>query len=210
MKKTIIWDWNGTLLDDLDFCVKVLNQMCRKRNLPLISVEDYLAEFTFPVKTFYEKIGFDFKIDDYYEVSEEFISTYNKGSRSCELQKGALETLSRFKKLGYRQIVLSAMEQNNLRGLIEHFQIEDFFAEICGTTNNFGEGKIKEGKNLLESHASDSNHTYLIGDTLHDIEVADAIGVNCIVVANGHQAVNRFIGKNITVCKTLGDLTILD
>ncbi|MFA5878766.1 MAG: HAD hydrolase-like protein [Candidatus Margulisiibacteriota bacterium] len=206
MKKTIIWDWNGTLLNDLILCVQILNDMCKKRKIPAITIDDYLTEFTFPVKKFYEKIGFDFSFDDYHQVSEEFITKFNQGVKHCELQKGAFEVLNYLKEAGYQQLVLSAMEQKNLSSLITYFQIAPFFTHVFGTANNFGEGKIREGKKILGSLEADAKQTYLIGDTLHDLEVAKAIGINCIIVANGHQSLNRIKGKNNLVCQNLFEL----
>jgi len=59
----IIWDWNGTLLNDIQLCVQTINEMLDKRNLPLLSVNDYKDVFSFPVKNYYQKIGFDLRLN---------------------------------------------------------------------------------------------------------------------------------------------------
>ena len=56
--KNIVWDWNGTLLDDVAVGVDTLNEMLGRRALRLLSVEEYKDRFGFPVVEFYQKIGF--------------------------------------------------------------------------------------------------------------------------------------------------------
>ena len=57
---TVIWDWNGTLLDDAPVCVAAINDMLRERSLPQLSAERYQEIFCFPVSEYYRKAGFDF------------------------------------------------------------------------------------------------------------------------------------------------------
>ena len=63
--ETIIWDWNGTLLNDLRLCVKTINSLLEKRSLPVLTTSSYKEVFSFPVKDYYEKVGFDFSKEDF-------------------------------------------------------------------------------------------------------------------------------------------------
>jgi len=56
---TIFWDWNGTLLDDVEECIEIINVSLVKRSLSPIDRKEYLEKFTFPIKKYYENIGFD-------------------------------------------------------------------------------------------------------------------------------------------------------
>jgi hypothetical protein len=60
--KNIIWDWNGTLLNDITICIKSMNILLKERTLPLISEDKYRDIFTFPVRNYYEQLGFDFLV----------------------------------------------------------------------------------------------------------------------------------------------------
>ena len=62
---TILWDWNGTLLDDTDACVASLNLMLERRGVKPITLEFYRREFAFPVRSFYEKIGVRLEDEDW-------------------------------------------------------------------------------------------------------------------------------------------------
>ena len=74
--KHIIWDWNGTLLDDCKVCVKSFNRSLKKRNRRPISLDKYRSIFTFPVIDAYKKVGFDFKKESFSKVSNEFVEFY--------------------------------------------------------------------------------------------------------------------------------------
>jgi len=73
---TIIWDWNGTLLDDMDICISSMNRMLSKRELPELNIDKYRDVFTFPVIDYYKAIGFDFRKEPWDVAAHEFIWLY--------------------------------------------------------------------------------------------------------------------------------------
>jgi len=191
MKKRIIWDWNGTLLDDLTQCVVIMNQMLAKRRLKPITVEEYKDVFTFPVKLYYEQLGFDFTKEDFQDVSVEFIDLYNKISLSCPLHRDAQETIALLSQKGVEQTVLSVMEDSLLKQMIGHHGLTRYFSHIMGATNIQAHGKIAHAELLIQKLGQNPKAVYLIGDSLHDAQVASHIGVNCILVSHGHYALDR-------------------
>ena len=74
--KHIIWDWNGTLVNDLTLCVDLLNVSLKKRGLPLISENIYKQKFLFPIKKFYETVGFDFPKENFESTNKKFHSGF--------------------------------------------------------------------------------------------------------------------------------------
>ena len=56
----VLWDFNGTVYDDMEACLRSVNEMLSERGLPVLSAEAYREVFDFPVKDYYAKIGFDF------------------------------------------------------------------------------------------------------------------------------------------------------
>ena len=101
--KHIIWDYNGTLLNDLDVCVNVINRVLARRGLNTLSREGYQAVFDFPVRDYYEKIGFDFQKESFEIVGTEFIDEYNKDQVDCKLQEGTLDVINKFNEIGIEQ-----------------------------------------------------------------------------------------------------------
>ena len=91
--KHIIWDWNGTLLDDTWLCVEINNHMLERRGLPLIDLEIYRDKLCFPVDRYYCQLGFDYDADPYERLAQEFIAEYTARRFECGLQDGAKELI---------------------------------------------------------------------------------------------------------------------
>lgn len=201
--KTIIWDWNGTLLNDLELCLKSINILLHKRNLPLLSPDSYKAVFSFPVKNYYKAIGFDFSQEDFEVPAKEFIELYNSGLDKCELHPAAGEVLSLFKKKGTRQFILSAMQQDMLVATLKHHQILHYFEGVAGLDDHYAVSKKERGLQLMQEFAIQKEDAYMIGDTDHDFEVSEALGIRCILVADGHQSSARLKNTGVTVVNNL-------
>ncbi len=137
----IIWDWNGTLLNDVDISVKAMNKILTKYKLPQITTEKYKEIFTFPVKKYYEKAGFDFNKYSFKIIGMEFINIYNETFKQANLQNNAPKVLEYFKSKNIKQIVMSARENNSLQNDIKHYKIDKYFDKIVGISNNYAKGK---------------------------------------------------------------------
>lgn len=190
-QKTIIWDWNGTLLDDADICLASINTMLKARNLPLLSLESYRDVFTFPVIEYYKKVGFNFSLEPWEPVAMEFINLYLHALPTSGLTVFAVETLEKFKNKGYRQAIISAMQHDELIKSVTNLGIYPYFDFIGGIGDHYGGGKIENARNYLALSGIDPSQTTLIGDTIHDSEVANELQCNCILVATGHQSIPR-------------------
>jgi len=201
LDRLIIWDWNGTLLNDVDACIRAMNMLLEKRKMPKINLESYRNLFSFPVIDCYKTIGFDFERENFEVLAKEYIGYYQKTtSGTALLQEGAAEILEQFKSQGRRQIILSAMETAALKKQIEDHGLFGFFDEILGADNIHAHGKIETAKNYL-SQIGNASSVSLIGDTYHDYEVAAALGCRCILVKNGHQNLDRFHFRPETLVK---------
>lgn len=191
--KHILWDWNGTLLDDVDLCIAVTNKLMKRRKKNFsIDRQQYLQEFTFPVVDFYRKMGFDFSQESFSEMAEEWIAEYKRlFKESVSLNGAVIDVLTNLKKQGYKQSILSACENTLLNESIEAFGLQKFFHKIHGTHSNEAHGKVDLALTIIEAQHCSPQEALLIGDTTHDYEVAQAAGLQCVLVANGHQHSTR-------------------
>lgn len=205
--KTIIWDWNGTLLNDADYCVTCINKVLRKRNLPIINIEQYRTHFTFPVKDYYQAIGFDFEKENFEVPAMEFINDYYTNLSNANLHTCVLDVLDYFKKRGYTQLVLSAMEHQNLIKSLTEKGIVNYFEEIKGIDDHYATSKLEMGRNLMRQLKIDPTTTLMVGDTTHDLEVATGLGIECILVSSGHQSEERLLKTTTNVIAKLRDIT---
>ena len=203
---TIIWDWNGTLLDDAETCIATINVLLGNRNLPLLDKEKYLEIFGFPVKDYYEHIGFDFKKEPFEIPAHQFIDGYTSAVMQASLHENVQELLGWFDKRNYKQFVLSASEQNSLDKLLQHFNIRSYFEAVAGLNNHYATSKEEIGIQLLKENHILPAKACLIGDTIHDFEVAEAMGCQCILIANGHQNYKRLKETGTTVLNKLQEL----
>lgn len=202
----IIWDWNGTLLDDLDLCLSIINPMLQNRGLELISQAQYLDLFNFPVQEYYLKIGFDFEIEPFEIVSTEFISAYETGRPDCRLMDAARETLEIIHKSGRTQSILSASKSTYLKQAVVDYEINEYFNAVMGLDNHHAAGKLSLARSYMENADLNPTEVLLIGDTIHDAEIANEIGVEFILIPNGHQNSRRLASAGGTLINSLTEL----
>lgn len=187
-KTYIVWDWNGTLLNDLDVSIHAINTLLMRNDLPPFrSIEHYRSVFRFPIIDYYEEAGFDFTKRPYHELAEEYMALYLPASFTCDLHEGSKEVLHHFHKLGYHQILLSASHIENLREQLTYYDIDEYFDEILGIDDIEAASKISLAQNWIKRKQIDPANVVFIGDSVHDDEVSKACGCESILIANGHQ-----------------------
>jgi len=184
----VIWDWNGTLLDDLQACVDAINVLLKARTLPAISREEYLDVFDFPVRNYYLKLGFDFSKDDWDEVAKDYHKAYAITSAAAPLRQGTQAALTQLKDRGLNMSILSACELRILKRMVTERHILPYFEHIYGLDDLYASSKIDLGHALFNNTGLKKQGTLLIGDTTHDYEVAQAMGIPCLLMTGGHQS----------------------
>jgi len=187
----IIWDWNGTLLNDPPICVQVLNQVLAKYSKPPTTLARYHAQFGFPVEDYYRQLGFDFSVDSYDAVADDYIALYRRRQFECPLHDGVPEVLDQSLRAGITQSILSAYQQDLLTEAVRHFGLGAFFVRLAGLSDYFAASKVGEGRGLIQDLGLKPSQVLMIGDTLHDHQVAQALGVDCLLIGAGHQDPSR-------------------
>jgi phosphoglycolate phosphatase len=207
---TVIWDWNGTLLNDLEICISTINILLDKRNLPLLSKKQYKEVFSFPVKDYYQAIGFDFEREDFSVPAKEFIDLYDSRVTECPLHQNVPVVLEYYKNKGFRQFVLSAMHEDMLIKTLKHNNILHYFESVAGLNDHYAVSKIERGNQLIRQFDINIKNTLLIGDTIHDFEVASELGIKCILIADGHQSAERLKGTGVKIVNGINSLVNSD
>ena len=119
--KHILWDWNGTLLDDMWLCVESLNRILKKRERPPLDEKTYKETFSFPVKKYYETLGFDFVKESFEKISSEFIQYYRDNFHRVNLHIDTELILNNVLGSGRQQSILSASKEESLISNINFF-----------------------------------------------------------------------------------------
>jgi phosphoglycolate phosphatase len=202
----IIWDWNGTLWDDTWLCVEINNLMLQRRNLPEISDDTYRDTLCFPVLDYYCQLGFDYKIDPYNRLAEEFIEEYEHRRFECALQEDARELIQTLHARNIPQAVLSAYQHETLLQAVDYFGLAPFFNDVIGLDDIYAAGKVENGRKFIAGLNIAPADILFIGDTVHDFEVARAMGVHCILLTIGHNSRSRLETCGVPVFDTLADV----
>ncbi len=202
----IIWDWNGTLLDDAWLCVDVMNGMLRERRLPTRTLDQYKEVFDFPVRNYYEKLGYDFSSEPFEVVGMEFMVIYNRCQHKARLHQGVFEILSWIRRQGYRQSILSAREQFELIEEVRQAGISPFFDHIYGLNDHYAHGKTEVGHKLIKDLHLPKKNILFIGDTRHDAEVARVIGIDCLLIPHGHHNKERLETTGCSIVEDFEEL----
>jgi len=194
--KYVLWDWNGTLLDDTQAAVDALNASIDKRGLRPIGVDFYRDTFGFPVKPFYRRIGMPPDAEDWDALAKEYHENYARQPKRLNVE--AIAALERVRAAGLRQSIVSALRQDLLDAATAAYGVAPYMEWICGTDNLDGASKLGCARSLLTRIMAtldpcdrEPGNVVLIGDALHDLEVAEAIGVRCVLCAQGSHAAWR-------------------
>jgi phosphoglycolate phosphatase len=202
----VIWDWNGTLIDDAETCVEVLNELLHRRGKTPVTYEQYREIFDFPIKDYYVRLGFDFNAESFDDVAHEYIGSYREKQFKCSLHEGAVDALESCRDLGLTQSILSAYHQDLLEEVTQRFHIQDFFIKLVGRDDLYAHSKIDNGIELLAELGFSGEQVLLIGDTIHDYEVAQAMSTDCVLIANGHQRQGRLKKCGARISKSMKEI----
>jgi phosphoglycolate phosphatase len=208
MKKvdTIILDFNGTILDDLELCFNVLNKMLVMYNHKPVTLERYLDIFTFPVIEYYRVAGFNFDKEPFDELAPIFIENYQPNSLKCPLHEGVVDMINKWRKENKKIVLLSASKKELLIEQLKHFNILNLFDEVLGTDTINAVGKEYLAEEYLEKNHVNKDTTIMIGDTIHDDEVANVLGVSSFLISKGHQSKERLMTTNAIVLNDIKEI----
>ena len=202
-----IWDFNGTIFDDVGASISAVNTLLAERGLKTLDSKDkYQEVFDFPIIDYYRRIGFDFDKEPYEVIAPLWVDLYLENSKKSGLFGDVISSLDFFEARGIKQSVLSASEKNMLTGQLRELGIYDRFEEIMGIDNIYAESKIALAKDWKHRH--EGERALFIGDTTHDYETAEVLGADCYLISAGHQPEYklRAAGENVKIFPSLSTL----
>ena len=202
----VIWDFNGTILRDMEVGIKAMNRILSERGMPPIrDLAAYREIFDFPVESYYHRLGLDRTGEDFQTVlAPLWVSYYHLYDKEAPLYDGVRPLCAALRAAGARQSVLSVSERGMMERQLRERGALSLFDEIWGTDTILAIGK--EGLAAAWRAAHPTDRALLLGDTTHDCEVARAIGADCILVADGHQSAARLSACGVPVVATLNEV----
>ncbi|MBF89821.1 MAG: hypothetical protein CMG75_09270 [Candidatus Marinimicrobia bacterium] len=204
--KHIIWDWNGTLLDDAWLCVDIMNSMLQERSLGTLDIDRYQRLFDFPVIDYYRRLGFDFSKESFEKSGTEFIKRYEMRQNELVLNEGVKDTLEKINLLGLSQSILSASSDVILQELTTRLGLRHYFVKVIGLDDHYAFGKIEKGKAWMKELKKNPDEVLLIGDTSHDFEVSKELNIDCILIPSGHYSKEKLLDLDVPLISSISQV----
>ena len=187
--KLVVWDFNGTIVNDVELCYEIETKMLQERHMQTYTLEQYRDTFCFPVIEYYYKMGYTFEEESYEDISVEFNQLYDEGFPSLKVMDDFIETIESFQENGMENVIISASRQDKLLEQCQQLGISSYFTKILGTDNLLGSSKVEIAKQFMKEHHVLPGVCMFIGDSSQDVETATAMGIrNIHLVARGHQS----------------------
>ena len=199
MIKNIIFDWSGTLIDDVVFTYSAAMKVFGKIGLENITLEKFKKEFTLPYMDFYKK----FKKDADKKIIDKWFDKEMNLINNSKLFPETKEVLDFLKQRKIKMIILSSYLQESLEKEIKDNNLQNFFLDVNGSVYN----KIEEISNVMHKNNFKSDETIYIGDIAYDVDVGKKAKVVTVAVSQGYQPKEKLLEKNPDfLIENLGEL----
>ena len=183
----IVWDWNGTLLDDNHAVLAGVNSACEKYGRVALTLDEWRAIFSRPLVACYERVlNRPLTANDWDIIDRCYQETYRQAVDTCALASGIPDALHRWRAAGRTQSVLSMWSHDELVPLLAKLNLSDLFARVDGLRGyNLGGSKTEYLIDHLATQQLDPANVVLIGDVTDDAEAAMKAGAQCVLVSTG-------------------------
>ncbi|WP_028935592.1 HAD family hydrolase [Pseudonocardia spinosispora] len=205
----IVWDWNGTLLDDGDVVYRASCELFQARGLPPVTLSQYRAAYTRPISEFYRRLwGMSFSDTELEAMNDGFHEAYQRALRDAPLATGAAEVLSGWRALGGTQSLLSMFRHDRLLPLVSSHGIASEFVRIDGLLGAGGGQKQVHLEKHLAALGLTGPEVLLVGDSLDDAAAATAVGAACVLYNGGAHERSALEATGLPVVDHLADCSV--
>lgn len=209
MRAHIVWDWNGTLFDDLEVVVAASNATFAEVNLPPLTVEQYREQYRVPIVGFYEQLmGRAPTPEEWLRMDASFHNHYESFRDTCRLTAGVETVLAEWTAGSLRsQSLLSMYAHDDLLPLVRRLGLEQHFLRVDGRVSTSGvSGKAEHLVRHLAALAPAEvtpARTVLIGDVVDDALAAAHVGAHAVLYTGGSHARSELERVGVPVADTL-------
>lgn len=210
MTRHVIWDWNGTLCDDLGLVLGALNDTLAGFEIEEVTEERYRALYCRPVDRFYERLlGRPVTADEWRFIDDHFHDVYLERLHAATLTHDAEVALEAVVAAGRTQSLLSMFRHDELVPLVERLGIASHFLRIDGLRGPGGGTKHVhlEAHLAAVAHAAgdDPRRVVVIGDALDDALAASHVGARCVLYDGGSHPRAELEATGFPVVDRLAD-----
>ncbi|MFF0345773.1 HAD family hydrolase [Kribbella sp. NPDC004875] len=213
MTSHVVWDWNGTLLNDNHAVLAAVNEVCAGFGRADLTWGEWQAAYARPMRVSYEQIlERTLNEEEWAQVDKLYHERYDAILHTCELATGAHDVLRACTDSGRTQSLLSMWFHARLTPTVEHYGLTSYFTRVDGLPGDVGGGSKAESLlRHLEAQRLDPASVVLIGDVVDDAQAAQAAGTRCVLVSTGAMTVAALEATGAPVTGSIADaLQLLD
>lgn len=182
----VVWDWNGTLLDDLDVVIDSVNRSIARYGMDPIDVDAYRDHCRRPVRSFYDSL-FGRVVDDmeWEDLNKTFHELYLGAVDQACLAPDAVTALEGLRAMGCSQSLLSMSTHSELKRLVDRHGIDGYFQLVSGLPSPSGDLKVGHLRAHLGAAGIVASEVVVIGDTPDDHHAAFDVGARSVAFDGG-------------------------
>lgn len=202
--KHVVWDWNGTLLDDLPVVVEAVNLSMGRLGMPPIDEDGYRDHFTRPVRAFYDSLfGRPISDEEWDQLNEGFHTEYFARVDGAALTVDTVVALDAAASLGWGQSLLSMSPQDWLEHVVSSKGVAERFLLIDGLSGATGGLKAQHMEEHVQALDIHPERVVVIGDTPDDAVAARHVGANVVLYDGGSHHLPHLEGMGAPVAHSL-------
>ncbi|MFJ7497914.1 HAD family hydrolase [Streptomyces sp. NPDC097727] len=203
----LVWDWNGTLLDDNAAVVGATNAAFGEVGLAPITLEQYREMYCIPIPRFYERLMGRLPTEAEWERMDGiFHLHYTEQRAACGLTEGAEELLAQWLLAGRSQSLLSMYGHEQLVPVVRGYGIERHFVRVDGRTGPSGGSKaLHMERHIAALDGVSPEHTVVIGDAVDDAVAAAHVGAKAVLYTGGSHSRASLEAAGVPVVDSLAE-----
>ncbi|MGW7363923.1 HAD family hydrolase [Streptomyces sp. NPDC054841] len=203
----LVWDWNGTLLDDIHAVIEATNASFAEIGLDPITLERYRELYCVPVPRFYERLMGRLPTDDEWAIMDAvFHKHYWQRADACGLAAGAAELLTERQASGRTQSLLSLAPHEHLIPIVRRHGIEDRFVRVDGRIGSSHTGKAEHMvRHLTALDGVPAERVVVIGDAVDDAVAAAHVGARAVLYTGGSHSRASLASAGVPVVDSLAE-----
>ncbi len=180
MFKNLIFDWSGTLVDDLQLTLDASNYVFEQYGKPGLNRDEFRAEFQLPYPDYYARVIPHADLD---ELENHFRHAFKVSTAPVDVLPHAREFLEFCKARGIRCFILSSVDAKEFEIQCRDLGLTHYFEGIHAGIRH----KDAHIHALLAQHGLHAHETAFIGDMQHDVQTAHHAGITSIAVLTGYN-----------------------
>lgn len=202
----VVWDWNGTLLDDLPIVIESVNRSIALLGERPISADEYRDHYTRPVRLFYQSLfGRELTDEEWLRLNTSFHEHYFHLAAAVGLAPHAGEAMEVLDRFGHGQSLLSMSPHDWLVKIVSRLGITSRFELVTGLSGPTGGRKAGHLVDHLQHLGVDGEDVVVIGDTPDDVAAARHVGARPILYHGGSHHIEVLEAEGVPIAETLLD-----